>query len=228
MKLKEFKNTGVQCKTKDEFNRLMQIYEDAGWHWRAGQNPTEFDCWDDEEERTCLDIHNDFRTDSISRWESHGYSVLSFTEFLRKQGISGELKIGDWVEVTKSFDEPHSRCLKGVHHFRCGEKYQVVDDEGYGFAVQTPASPIDMSKSKRENFRKCSPTGEGRLTTSTAGLLLKHTVYKHPDADIQLWVRNGEVEIRKSGRKLKGKTFTIVGDAAQWVEIFFQGYTAAQ
>jgi hypothetical protein len=156
MKLKELKKTVVHCKTREEFDRLMQIYQEAGWVWSNDHNPVGEKyhgehVWNIEREETCVLCIDKFGFDCCKHFLSTGFQILTLSEFLREQGIDAD---------------------------------------------KQPSGPI------------------------------KYMVYKQEGVDIQLWVRDGTAQIHKRGRN--GKTFTIVGDADQWVEIFFQGYASAQ
>ncbi len=82
MKLKELPNTAVLCKTREEYDRLMKIYEDAGWLWFGGEKPTEFDGFRDVDE--FVDVNDRFMTGKMA----YDRDVLSLTEFLREAGVS--------------------------------------------------------------------------------------------------------------------------------------------
>jgi hypothetical protein len=155
MELKELPNTVVHCKTKDEYDRLMQFYEDAGWTWGGGSRPKP-SYWSfesrstDHECRTVIEVKNGF----CNCDGRHFYNVITFAEFLKEQGID-----------------------------------------------------------------------EADAETERKQLISKFAVFTHDDALIQLWVRDGTAQIRKSGRR--GKIFTVTGELDQWVKTFFEGYLSA-
>lgn len=88
MKLKEIKNTVVHCKTKEEYDRLMQIYEDAGWGWcSGGEKPTEWNAWRyADEDGRCICAKDNFGHGSL-KYHREKSKVISLSEFLSEQGL---------------------------------------------------------------------------------------------------------------------------------------------
>lgn len=87
MKLRELPNTVVHCRTKEEYDRLMQLYEQAGWRWCGGDMPTS----EPFSEFNHYDCNDRFQCGSRA-WS--GETVISLSEFLRIQGISPTIEIG--------------------------------------------------------------------------------------------------------------------------------------
>src|SRR4051812_1774129 len=104
--LKPMPNTVVHCKTKDEYDRLMALYEAAGWRWCSGQ-PVRAFVWEsrgeDNEKRILITVSPSF----ANVIGTCIYDVLPFPDFLREQGIDQlrpeDLKVGDWIEVVEGF-----------------------------------------------------------------------------------------------------------------------------
>ena len=175
MKLREMPNTVVHCKTREEYDRLMQIYEEAGWSWSIGQiRPHEgFEEWSEGGKyQLYITVKNIW-----DRRSSYEFAkTLSLSDFLREQGIDQlkpeDLSPGDWVEVVKGWKEPHSRCSAGMHSFEKGELYKIEEIghvSAFPFAVATPHGLIDFGKSDLSKLRKCSPPEEkkGMVWTRT-------------------------------------------------------------
>lgn len=100
--LKELKNTVVHCKSEDEYNRLMKIYEDGGWVWTGGNMPTQFDGWEgDNGFWHYYECKDEFCRGSQA---GAGQRAISLDQFLTAQGIGEDLKAGDWVEVIEKFE----------------------------------------------------------------------------------------------------------------------------
>lgn len=162
--LKKLKNTVVHCKTKEEYDRLMKIYEEVGWKWRDGELPTEYrhlgrHTWGDEREETCVTVQDRFSFAGRS-WYS-GKRVISLPEFLRIQGLDTlkleDLQAGDWVEVVEDFEYMGVKCGKGT-------RYEVGSENTTGLVLKCPNpgrhDGMWYFHGCQECVRKCSPPEE--------------------------------------------------------------------
>ncbi len=94
--LKELDNTVVHCKTKEEYDELMEIYEEGGW---KSNRPSH--CWKENGEEVIYPQHvfrwinvydgfcgNRFSTDEYANGsESYGKEEITLQEFKRLQGL---------------------------------------------------------------------------------------------------------------------------------------------
>lgn len=164
--LKELPNTVVHCKTKEEYDRLMHIYEDAGWRWNGGKRPSEI-TFDSFNYYLCKD--NFTRSSSAIFFEIPRQArvlsrVLSLSDFLREQGIDQptieigkkyrpkdkpeEFKVGDWVEVIEEFAEWPTT-------FHVGERLELTDwnHAKYPVVVNVQGRAMDEDKCKSDPNR---------------------------------------------------------------------------
>ena len=155
MKLREMPNTVVHCKTREEYDRLMQIYEEAGWSWSIGQiRPHEgFEEWSEGGKyQLYITVKNIW-----DRRSSYEFAkTLSLSDFLREQGIDQlkpeDLSPGDWVEVVEDFSYGGCR-----HKYKKGEKYQVKEC-GIELWLKHPnGSSCWITEGNEAKLRKCSP-----------------------------------------------------------------------
>lgn len=86
--LKELKNTVVHCKTREEYDRLMKIYEEAGWRWLSLSKPSKFDGYSKYEADTGIQCEDLFQMGSTATAVKNKWKVISLADFLREQGIS--------------------------------------------------------------------------------------------------------------------------------------------
>ncbi|MDB5344213.1 MAG: hypothetical protein JWP89_2590 [Schlesneria sp.] len=134
MKLRKLPNTVVHCKSREEYDRLMTIYEEAGWKWRGGEKPTEFEGWAGtsraEECGLSVDAYDDFRC-SNSDWMSKNHpekKTRSLSEFIFEQGIHVT------VTETRSF-------LK---------KYTVFQHDDVPFALWERDGTVQLRQGRRK------------------------------------------------------------------------------
>lgn len=163
--------TSVHCPDRETFDKLMQIYQDAGWVWAGGDQPTQWSLrgeWDTNEK---IEVKNNFL-----RAKSPSYKTLSFPDFLTAQGLeetpegvirakslkAEDLKVGDWVEVVKGFKDETNGALgtyNGSHTFQVGEKYKYISTNVSGMMqVDIPnKGKMTLYSYNIANLRKCSP-----------------------------------------------------------------------
>ena len=85
MTLKELPNTVVHLLTQEEYDELMQIYEDAGWRWINGYKPTGFNGWCLHKENTCIRAYDKFAKCDIGYYKRKGVDIITLDEFKKKQ-----------------------------------------------------------------------------------------------------------------------------------------------
>lgn len=74
----------INCKTKDEFKRVLEIFEEKGWTWRSGHNPLYNDhVWFILQERTYIDYHDMFGYGAVDAPGAAKKQIISFEEFLQ-------------------------------------------------------------------------------------------------------------------------------------------------
>lgn len=180
MKLKELPNTVVHCETRDEYDQLMRIYEDAGWRWNDGQRPTEWSPWEYGAKLPCsFNVNDRFYCNSAGS----PHRKLSLSEFLEEQGILclADLKLGDWVEVIAEIDS----------FFLPGTKLKIVEDEGTDyvgnmrFRVQN-AEGIDdwIYNGDLPGLRRCDPPEKEATPMADSYFLKSHCTVTFPNNPI--------------------------------------------
>lgn len=159
--LKELKDTAVHCKTREEYDRLMDLYEKAGWAWTC---PEQYRNW--EYRKSChkdvhISVEKTFRQ-PVGESTTRFYKILSLSQFLKEQGIEEELKVGDWVEVVEDFRETGVAFMKG-------ERFRIADPKKSGSYYYAVSLWVGQEKSGNyedvwgiykehvPNLRKCPP-----------------------------------------------------------------------
>jgi len=105
IKLKAMENVVVSVPTRERFNKLMKIYEAAGWMWINDILPTkpiDFDGWK-YKEKTCIDagfysrfLENPERKEgrfgfgNLDTYLEKDYDFISDNLFYKMQGINPE------------------------------------------------------------------------------------------------------------------------------------------
>lgn len=75
----------IQCKTKEEFKFLMELYEKREWKWYDGDKPTEnIDDWDHNREKTCVNLSDKFTYSSKEYFKKQGYKIFELNEILKR------------------------------------------------------------------------------------------------------------------------------------------------
>ena len=74
----------IHCKTKEEFKKVLKIFEEKGWRWFSGDNPTNFIPYTNEND--CVTYKNNMEYGSINHFKYFNVQVISFKEFLRLEG----------------------------------------------------------------------------------------------------------------------------------------------
>lgn len=86
----------IHCKTKDEFKRVLEIFEEKGWKWANESKNTPLDClnyWETYGEYTYIIYDNPIAYGAVT-WE-YERDIITFEEFLELEGKT--------KEATKSF-----------------------------------------------------------------------------------------------------------------------------
>lgn len=112
--------TSVHCPDRETFDKLMKIYQEAGWVWcNGGEQPTQWSPRGEWNKKQRIDV----QIGESSR-------TISFPDFLTAQGLeetpegvirakslkAEDLNVGDWVEVTDNY-----------YPLKEGEKFPIVE-----------------------------------------------------------------------------------------------------
>lgn len=140
----------VHCKTREEYDILMRIYEDAGWVWCAGQKPTEYDGWDGED--CYADAKNHFLMGCIEDAELEGGTIIPLSEFKRKQGLEDRTDLwGKFVVDT----EPNYASILRTHELPTNIGSVIVEAfEKYAPSSTTKKGGIMARLRQLSNFVK--------------------------------------------------------------------------
>lgn len=77
----------INCKTKDEFQRVLEIFEKKRWQWCDGDKPTSnVKKWYNYQSYTCIEYDNFFGYANMQFCKNHGFQIISFEEFLQLEG----------------------------------------------------------------------------------------------------------------------------------------------
>jgi len=74
----------VNTKTQEEYDTLVQAYEDIGWRWPSEIKPTNLGAYHWYEEETCVRFEDDFGYADKDWYESEGYTILTLKQALNK------------------------------------------------------------------------------------------------------------------------------------------------
>ena len=99
--LNELEKTVVNTPTQEEYTTLMQVYECGGWKWHGGCLPTQYNCWNEDKEETCIEVENEFAYGSKKFNQGQRYEVISTQKFYDMQKITQ----GNINEINKWFEE---------------------------------------------------------------------------------------------------------------------------
>jgi len=81
--------TVINTKTKAEFKKVLQIFDEKNWVWCDEDKPLEFiNLWDNNRKETCIKYKNRFSYGSKEWYEEDDYKIISFEEFLEMEEIS--------------------------------------------------------------------------------------------------------------------------------------------
>jgi len=135
--------TVINVKTKEEYNKLMEIFEKKGWRWYSWALPTQDrDTWDIYKNNTCITYEDKFTYESIDYFKEEWYNIISFEEFLKQEGIEQEYEEQEFKEGEKilvrhnndEYEEP-SEWEERIFLFKNREwKYvcvSMIDEEDY-------------------------------------------------------------------------------------------------
>lgn len=136
------------------------------------------------------------------------------------------------MELSQIKDGDKVRCKRDLSddiEFIAGRTYTVAEvddfDGCYPFLLQDTDDDSEnawLTKGQMSGYFECLDE------PAVAPRRFKYTVYKHADADVQIWEQNGVIQVKRSGRNVKGKKFTVTQNVDKWVEAFFDGYLTAQ
>ena len=80
--------TVIHIKTKEEFKKVLQIFNKKKWVWCGGDKPLEFiNYWDNNRKETCIKYENRFLFASKEYYKQNDYKVISFKKFLKMEEL---------------------------------------------------------------------------------------------------------------------------------------------
>lgn len=88
--LKELSNTVVNCKTQEEWNKLMDLLREESIKWKGGQKLQNYGKWEEYKSETCIDIGSGIQVSPRSFYRKCNGEIISLSEFLEKQGLDKE------------------------------------------------------------------------------------------------------------------------------------------
>ncbi len=75
----------IQCKTKNEFKFLMQLYDKRGWKWYDGDSPTKnIDLWNQYKQNTCVEFSDRFTYSTINYFKKEGFKIFELDKILKR------------------------------------------------------------------------------------------------------------------------------------------------
>jgi len=120
MKLKELKNTVVHCKTEDEYDELMRIYEEGRWIHSSGASARKhnYNPYANKKFWQCPDAKNKFNHKTTG-WA--GGEIISLQEFKEKQGIRTSKHPNGTVSHWQTPEEKKSITIDGHTYYHGDE-----------------------------------------------------------------------------------------------------------
>ncbi|MCA9487373.1 MAG: ankyrin repeat domain-containing protein [Nanoarchaeota archaeon] len=100
-------NVAVNVYTQEEYDKLMQFYELAGWKWQDGTLPTSSESFQQGfgDSSSFYVNPNDLKIDfqDVYHYVDLGYEVITLNEFFSRQGINQETQdaVYQWFEQNK-------------------------------------------------------------------------------------------------------------------------------
>ena len=89
----------IKTRTQEEFNRVLEIFEGKGWTWKYWDIPTKLKyIWNSLNKETCIDYNDKFLHSNLESYKREWYEIISFDEFLKKEGIK-DIK-GKIIQIT--------------------------------------------------------------------------------------------------------------------------------
>lgn len=74
----------IHCETREQFNKVLEIFQEKGWVWCTGTLPLENKIfWEVYKEETCLRYGNFFAYSPKKDYMKYNCEVISFEEFLK-------------------------------------------------------------------------------------------------------------------------------------------------
>ena len=78
--MKPLKNTVVNCRTQEEADECMRLFESWGWMWARGEDATSFTNFYEYKKETCYRLEEKFGYADVEWYKKRGYKVISFQE----------------------------------------------------------------------------------------------------------------------------------------------------
>lgn len=88
----------VHTKTQEQFDKVMEVFNEYGLVWLSGKNPTDnFHCWERYGKDTCVDVSDNFAYSHKNAYKKHiaageDYDIITFNKFMKnKEQIMDEV-----------------------------------------------------------------------------------------------------------------------------------------
>lgn len=85
LKLKSLENTAVHVPTKEDYNRLMRVYECGGWKGYGNKKPTQNNFWDTYKKETAVRAEDEYGYSLVGYYQELFWKTMSFPEFCASQ-----------------------------------------------------------------------------------------------------------------------------------------------
>lgn len=187
--LKEMPDTVVHCKTKEEYDELMQIYEDAGWEYGYGKiSDCSFEEQKNHDGTALVTAKNRFD----HRWDVDK-KILSLQEFKEAQGLVEKVEgmfTTDMSQLSAYYE------FKPVWHSVSDYKSSSTKKRKGIMSYLKPVTTfIDSQKLPMKNYLRLGwvevenndfvVTREGERADSFARIVLGITMAEHAAAEVK-------------------------------------------
>jgi len=113
----------IHCKTQNEFNKVLDIFEKKGWTWSSGEKPLELkDQFLFNSETTVIDYHDRMEYAFLEHYIRNEplYTIISFGEFLLEE----EKEMIDLKSLDEAIASVHE-CMEGRTELTGTDLYNI-------------------------------------------------------------------------------------------------------
>lgn len=89
----------VHCKTKEEAKFFCKQMHEHGMEWKDGDSYLDISCWYGYRDKTCYNNHGGYS--SYIFYEEEKYTILEWSDYMKKEFTKSDLKDGMVVEYRK-------------------------------------------------------------------------------------------------------------------------------
>lgn len=131
-------NFVMHCKTEEEAKDFCRYLDSLGRKWSDGTKYTELTFWCVYKDNTCYDFNNG-KYYLLSSYESKGYIVLEWSDFMDKKFTKADLKSGDVVLIRN-----------GIIGIVCRETDSLISKYGFNYLSEVNEDLTDNDKFERD------------------------------------------------------------------------------